>query len=239
MEGTRENIVKKLTEAILKVGDFAADKKNKEQNYDYISADLVLEKGGRALADVGLVVIANILSVEVVEFKREGGKPRFDAKVTFSMTLTDGIAEIVQQWFGFGSDYMTPDKAVYKATTSGHKYYLMKLLQISVGNSDSEHDEPADSDEKKAKVSKKKLSEEAVAMQEEIIKIAKQYGGQANPFLMEIIMKYTEGKGNPNSIKDETVIRLLMAELKDEANVKKLEELAPKAKAPADSQNTK
>lgn len=134
-------LAKKIAEATLSVGAFAADKRNRDQNYDYISADMVLEKGGQALARAGLAVIPSVDNVDVVTVDRSAGKsPRIDASVNFSMRITDGNDALIMQWFGMGSDYTSPDKAVYKAITSGHKYFLMKLLNISVGNEDGEHE---------------------------------------------------------------------------------------------------
>ena len=69
---------------------------------------------------------------------------RYDVRVDIEMMLadSDGNTETVK-WFGRGSDYSVPDKALYKAITSGHKYFLMKLFNVGVGNEDSEHDAPS------------------------------------------------------------------------------------------------
>jgi len=62
-----------------------------------------------------------------------------------SFNVTDGATEYIVAWFGMGSDYTVPDKALYKAITSGHKYFVSKLFCIGEGNEDSEHEteEPA------------------------------------------------------------------------------------------------
>jgi len=129
-----------IAKATLDVGAFAADKRNTEQNYGYISADAVLERGGQALARVGIAVIPAVTSWDVKFTPRQGRSDRIDALVNFDMTVTLGSEVMHALWAGCGSDYSTPDKALYKAITSGHKYFLMKLLNISVGNEDSEHD---------------------------------------------------------------------------------------------------
>jgi hypothetical protein len=56
-----------------------------------------------------------------------------------SVSDVDGNEKIVR-WTGSGVDYATPDKALYKAMTSGHKYFVMKLFMIGVGNEDGEHE---------------------------------------------------------------------------------------------------
>lgn len=130
----------KIALASIEVGNFKADKTNQEQRYSYISADQVLSRAGDALAKQGVAVLPSLMSVELSNVERPNKSPRLDAKVTYSMMVTDGEKEMVIPWFGFGSDYMTPDKAVYKAITSGHKYFLMKLLNIGIGNEDGEHE---------------------------------------------------------------------------------------------------
>lgn len=130
----------------LLVGKLKADKTNQQQRYDYLSADLILQEAGMAMAEHGVVLIPSIVaeSVETIEYTDSYGKQktRLDAVIEFEMTVTDGESEIKSKWFGRGSDYATPDKALYKAITSGHKYFIMKLFNIGIGNTDSEHEEP-------------------------------------------------------------------------------------------------
>lgn len=129
-----------IAKATIEVGGFVADKRNNEQNYSYISADAVLERGGLALARVGVSVIPAVTSFDFKFFPRPNRSDRIDALVNFTMTVCYLGERFEAPWVGCGSDYSTPDKALYKAITSGHKYYLMKLLNISIGNDDSEHD---------------------------------------------------------------------------------------------------
>jgi len=229
MEENRKQLIEKLTKAIVEIGAFAADKKNTYQNYDYISADMVIERAGKALSEVGLIVMPSIVETEVEEVKKTDGKTektRYDARIVFEMTVTDGECYMVEKWVGFGSDTATPDKAIYKGITSGHKYFLMKLLQISIGNSDGEHEE---GEEKVAKKlgrpagSSKKIE----ALSEEAMSLAKTFGGGKNPKVMEILGKYTD-KGNPNSIKDEQALTSLIADLKSPENVTALMAGKPK-----------
>lgn len=136
-------------------GALSADKNNKDQNYDYISADKVLTVAGQALAKQGVVIFPSITSetVEQVTYSSKyGDKSRYDAQIGFAFVITDGETEFNTTWVGRGSDYAVPDKALYKAITSGHKYFLMKLLNIGAGNEDSEH-ETAEPEQPKARQS--------------------------------------------------------------------------------------
>ena len=138
-------LILKIAQAALQVGGaLKADKTNQEQRYDYISADKILTICGQALFTQNVIVLAEVDNQEV-EFKDYVNKyekkmQRYDATVDFIMTITDGENTLTAKWVGLGSDYTTPDKALYKAITSGHKYFLMKLLNVGAGNEDSEHE---------------------------------------------------------------------------------------------------
>lgn len=139
-------LASKIAKAALEVGGkLNPDKRNKEQGYDYLSADKILSMCGQALFSQGLVVIPEVSGQEVNIFEYQGSgnqtKRRYDARVIFEFDITDGETESKRMWYGMGSDYSTPDKALYKAITSGHKYFLMKLLCIGAGNEDGEHED--------------------------------------------------------------------------------------------------
>jgi hypothetical protein len=237
MEDKNKPIVEKLIKAIFEVGAFAADKRNTDQKYDYISADQVIERGGQALAKQGLVILAAVTDSTVTITPRgEAGKFRYDVVIKFVMTVTDGESSLVEEWMGYGSDFVSPDKAGYKAQTSGHKYYMMKLLQISIGNTDSEHEEEPKEKEGSATSIKKKSLKDDPRMKE-VIALAVQYGGSKNTKVMELMAKYAD-KGNPNSIKDEKVLDKLLAELKSPENIALLVANTPKAESTADSQKS-
>lgn len=150
---TPNNLMQKIAKAALDVGGkLEPDKKNLEQRYDYISADKIISICGKALMAQGVVVIPSITDKTFVFTERPNKSPRLDANVTFLMTISDGETEKEFQWHGCGSDYTTPDKALYKAITSGHKYFLMKLLMVGAGNEDGEHEE--DDETKPARVAR-------------------------------------------------------------------------------------
>lgn len=134
----------KIAKVSRQVGALATDKTNEQQKYSYISADKVLDRAGDALAENGVVIFPSITNEDTTQadYTDSYGKAkmRFDAVVHFDMLIADGENELKLPWCGRGSDYASPDKALYKAITSGHKYFLMKLLNIGVGNEDGEHE---------------------------------------------------------------------------------------------------
>ena len=137
-------LASKLASVRAKIGSLAPDKTNKDQNYKYISADKILERAGDALAEAGIIILPAINSCDVTFFERPNKSPRIDAIIRMEMVVTDGETALNSLWIGSGSDYTAPEKAVSKAVTNGHKYYLMKLLNIGIGNEDGEHDSHAE-----------------------------------------------------------------------------------------------
>ena len=133
-------LISKLAAASIKVGALATDKRNTQQGYNYISADKILDRAGNALAGVGIVIIPAITKEHIERVQTDKGGTRYDVLVKFVMTITDGESTLEYPWVGLGSDYVVPNKAFYKAVTSGHRYFLTKLLNIGVGNEDGEHE---------------------------------------------------------------------------------------------------
>lgn len=147
-----------ISKAMLNIGSLEADARNQHDNYDYISADKILERVGKVLGNLEITVIpaAKDVDIKVYNYTDSYGndKTMYSAVISMEMTIIDGDFQLVVPWVGSGVDYRVPDKAVYKAITSGHKYFLTKLLMIGVGNEDSEHEpqtrpEPASKPEPK------------------------------------------------------------------------------------------
>jgi len=125
-------------------GSMKNDSENAEKGYSYVSANQVIDICGGSLLENGVMLIPEIIGQEIRQteyINRSGVKMSiFDAAVNFHMHLSDGQDEMIISWMGSGIDYSAPDKAFYKAVTSGHKYFLMKLLMVATGNTDSEHE---------------------------------------------------------------------------------------------------
>ena len=139
------SLTSKIAAASKRVGGrLATDKTNKEQGYQYLSADAILSAGGQALAEEGVVIFPSVIDWAVNQFMTDKGKTRYDARVNYVFTVAadDEAKDFV--WVGLGSDYTVPDKAYYKAVTSGHKYFVAKLLNVGAFNEDGEHEQAED-----------------------------------------------------------------------------------------------
>jgi hypothetical protein len=143
-------LIDKIAKAGAEVGGkLKSDKRNIEQGYNYVSADKILSVCGQALFDQGIAIIPSIVKWDINIIDRGNGKSRYDAVVDLLLKVTDGETTYEEPWFGMGSDYGAPDKALYKAITSGHKYFLAKLFCIGEGNEDGEHETGEDTPQAK------------------------------------------------------------------------------------------
>ena len=167
-----------LSKAMLKIGSLTADKKNKHDNYDYISADKILQRVGEMLGSLNVVVIPGITNVSIEQYQWESRgetKSMFSAIVDMTMRVIDGENEYEVSWAGAGVDYRVPDKAVNKAITSGHKYFLAKMLMIGIGNEDGDHDVPEAPVETPKQMPKPERPYDAVSCKAKILEVANKY----------------------------------------------------------------
>ena len=139
------SLTSKIASASKRVGGrLATDKTNKEQGYQYLSADAILGAGGQALAEEGVVIFPSVIDWAINQFVTDKGKTRYDARVNYVFTVACDEEARDFVWVGLGSDYTVPDKAYYKAITSGHKYFVAKLLNVGAFNEDGEHEQAED-----------------------------------------------------------------------------------------------
>lgn len=137
---SEKTLASKVAAAVKAVGDLAPDKVNQAERFAYRSADLILSRCGQALAAEGVVVVPMMEEVSLSIGETSKGMKRYEASVKFKFTVTDGVTEWACPFTAVGVDFSSPDRALAKATTLGHKYFLAKLLCVGVGNEDAEAD---------------------------------------------------------------------------------------------------
>lgn len=137
---SEKTLAAKVAAAVKAVGDLAPDKINQTEHFAYRSADLILSRCGQALAAEGVVVIPAVEEALLSIGESSKGVKRYEALVKFKFVVTDGVTEWICPFSAAGVDFSSPDRAVAKATTLGHKYFLAKLLCVGVGNEDAEAD---------------------------------------------------------------------------------------------------
>lgn len=137
-------LAERINNVMKEVKALEADKKH-QQGYGYISADKILARVGEAMANNGLSIVPACVqhTTNLHEYTDSYGKQKMLWQVDAQMQMTISDTEdhyMTVSWTGSGVDYATPDKALYKAMTSGHKYFVMKLFMVGVGNEDGEHE---------------------------------------------------------------------------------------------------
>lgn len=137
---SEKTLAAKVAAAVKAVGDLAPDKVNQAERFAYRSADLILSRCGQALAAEGVVVVPAMEEVSFSIGETSKSIKRYEALVKFRFTVTDGATEWTCPFTAVGVDFSSPDRALAKATTLGHKYFLAKLLCVGIGNEDAEAD---------------------------------------------------------------------------------------------------
>lgn len=137
------NLAQKIASALLEVGGGGPPLGwNNDKGYTYFTAAQTQRTVLQALAKRGVIVIPQIVAhdLELVTISGDrGDRTRYDSRIDMVMTLTDGYETYTAPWVGRGSDWTAPDKGFYGAITSGHKYWLLKLLGIASDEDDIEH----------------------------------------------------------------------------------------------------
>ena len=109
---------------------------NTAQRYKYARAEDVIAEARKALADAGLILTSEVVGMTPTPITASSGAGGrlVDLQMRYHLTTTDANAPTRSfEWLGSGQDY-PGDKATYKAITGGHKYFLLHLLEIPVGD---------------------------------------------------------------------------------------------------------
>ena len=88
------DLTSRIAAASIEVGGrLRADKRNTENNYDYISADKILAECGQALANQGVVLFPAVMETTVSAVQYKEGRVRYDARVDLVMMLAAADTE--------------------------------------------------------------------------------------------------------------------------------------------------
>ena len=143
--GTAKNLAAKLASAMTSIGDIPKNGHNDYHGYDYPLESDVMDALRSELAERGVAIFP---SVEGRSFKQIEGNEQdgftYHTRVQLAITLIDSESgeQRTMHWEGEASD--TQDKGLYKAYTSGMKYWALKTFLMSAGD-DAERDNPGQS----------------------------------------------------------------------------------------------
>lgn len=109
---------------------------NQQQRYNFIPYSEVAARTREQLAKNNVAIVPMVTEVERDEVRTRNGSVGYHYILKMEFTITDGDSDsrIVSEWFGESTDY--GDKGINKAITSGTKYFLMRLFNVSEAESE-------------------------------------------------------------------------------------------------------
>lgn len=131
----QRKLAKKILNVQKKIRKIAADQKNTQQNYSYVSAGAVVNEVNEAFSEESVIV--SVQDIVVVATDIEVGKMKKDTVQIF-LKIEDVETGAYRIWKAYGSGADMSDKAIMKAQTSSFKYALILNLLIAKGHEDPE-----------------------------------------------------------------------------------------------------
>jgi len=133
---------------------------NRHQSYKYITERQYKEGFRYALREAGLLWQMETLEYEIV--------PQITDKMhmivcKFLGRITDPETGEFEEYLFFGTGADTGDKALYKAITGGHKFFLAANFNVAEGN-DPESDESENLPKKGQPLTKEERKEKVIAL---------------------------------------------------------------------------
>ena len=137
-----KNLSAKIAAVSAEIGAIKKGGHNTEQHFDFIEYAVVSGKLRTLFEKHGVAVVPEVVDYTMDEIQSRSGKVGYHyiLKMHFTVINTEDTSDKIESnWLCEAIDY--GDKGINKAETSGLKYYLMRLLNISEkGDSDHEAD---------------------------------------------------------------------------------------------------
>lgn len=127
------NLYQKLLKITEEVGKIEKTGKNAMQGYSFIEQARVVAELRPQLAKWGVFIIPETVSRRIERFENKKGTISVHANVGSRYTVVNADKpeeRFISEWDA-GEAIDTSDKATNKAATASHKYFLMKLFNIS------------------------------------------------------------------------------------------------------------
>lgn len=158
---TTNSLAAKLALVAKEIGSIGKNGKNRQQGYNYIEYSEIAGKIRELFAKYKIVIAPEIKNALVTEIKNKSGNIGYHYILEMEFTILDGENDkvsITKSWRGESIDY--GDKGINKAATSGTKYFLMRLFQVSEKGDDPDAVSP--------EPGKVKQAESAISVREKI-----------------------------------------------------------------------
>ena len=134
-----ETLASKLARIGKEIGAVDKSGKNTQQNYNYIEYGVVAGKIRELFDKYKIIIIPNVDNIQQDEITNKYGNKgyHFILQMTFTLINGDNLEDReIATWCGEACDY--GDKGINKAETSGTKYFLMRLFNISEKGEDND-----------------------------------------------------------------------------------------------------
>ena len=134
------DLCKKLVAIMAAVQSVPKKGFNQDQNYHYVQESDLVEAIRTEMVKQSVLLVPSVESVERRDGTTKSGSPRILATVVVRYRFIDAeTGETLEcTWQGDGMD-SPGDKAIYKAYTGGHKYFLTRFFQVP-SSTDPERD---------------------------------------------------------------------------------------------------
>lgn len=126
------SLAAKLARIGKEIGTIKKTGKNMQQNYAYIEYGTVAGRIRELFDEHRIIIIPKVEDYSVDDITNSKGGKGFHYVLKMSFTIVNGDDKddkIESTWLGEGADY--GDKGINKAETSGTKYFLMRLFNVS------------------------------------------------------------------------------------------------------------
>ena len=140
-EEAKLSLAAKLARIGKEIGIVKKEGRNTQQNYDFIEYSAVAGRIRELFDEYGLIIKPEVIDYEKEEVENKYGNKGYHyiLKMKFTLINADDKEDSREaNWLGEAIDY--GDKGINKAETSGVKYFLMRLFNISE-KGDKEADE--------------------------------------------------------------------------------------------------
>lgn len=144
-----KSIAMKVSAIIGEIGGVAKDGKNSQQNYAYISDEMIKSVIRPLMAKHELMILPSMRWSETVTYATKSGTQMFKTRAEFEFTIICGETgeTVTSVWASEADD--TGDKSLNKCATAGLKYFIKSLFLIGErDDQDPDHDSPAIGDKK-------------------------------------------------------------------------------------------
>lgn len=128
----KRSLAAKLAKIGREIGKVEKSGKNSQQNYNYIEYGVVAGRIRELFDEHGVIIIPSVEQVMTDEITNKYGNTGYHYKLTMKFTIINGddpSDTLTANWIGESADY--GDKGINKAETSGTKYFLMRLFNVS------------------------------------------------------------------------------------------------------------